>query len=509
MCTFRRSVLHGLSPLALLGLFLLSCINKTPAAENPRKPNIVLILADDLGYGDPQCYNKDSKAPTPSLDRLAAQSMRFTDAHTPCAVCTPTRYGLLTGRYCWRTSLKRGVLTGYSPLLIEPKRVTLASLLKQHGYVTAGIGKWHLGLGDAAKTDFGKPLRPGPCSVGFDWYFGIPASLDMPPYVFIENDGVTEAPSETIADSAMRRKGGGGFWRRGAIAPHFKHVDVLPAITEKAIAFVRSHAERGSENAPSGSHAPRGSQKPFFLYLALTAPHTPWMPTAEFRGKSKAGYYGDFVTQVDAGVGRVLQSLEDAKLSDNTLLIFTSDNGAHWLPEDIEKWGHRANGDLRGQKADIWEGGHRVPLLARWPGHIAAGSTSKELICLTDVLATVAAVIGAKLTDDVGEDSYNILPALRGDKLDKPIREAIVHSSGDGTLAIRQGPWKLALALGSHGFSAPRDIKPKPGEAQGQLYNLDDDPREQHNLWLEKPEMVKRLTALLEKYKREGRSRPR
>ncbi|HTU89019.1 MAG TPA: arylsulfatase [Gemmataceae bacterium] len=482
--------------LALLGTAFLSvfCPRKAPAVEKPNKPNLVLILADDLGYGDPHCYNKDSKIPTPNLDRLAAQSIRFTDAHTPCAVCTPTRYGLLTGRYCWRTSLKRGVLNGYSPLLIEPKRVTLASLLKQHGYVTDGFGKWHLGLGDADKTDFGKRLRPGPCSVGFDSYFGIPASLDMPPYVFIDNERVTEAPSETIKDSAMRRKGGAGFWRGGAIAPHFKHVDVLPAITEKAIGFVRSGTVQNN---------------PFFLYLALTGPHTPWMPTAEFRGKSKAGYYGDFVAQVDAGVGRLLQALDDGKLSDNTLVIFTSDNGAHWLPEDIEKWGHRANGGLRGQKADIWEGGHRVPFLARWPGRIAAGSTSKELICLTDILATIAAVVGVRLPDDAGEDSYNILPALRGDKLDRPIREAIVHSSGDGTLAIRQGPWKLALARGSHGFSAPRTIQPKAGEAQGQLYNLDDDPREQKNLWLEKPEIVKRLTALLEKYKREGRSCPR
>jgi arylsulfatase A len=492
MCTFRRNLLHGLTSSVLVGMFLLSCPSKAPAAEKPSVPNIVLILADDLGYGDPQCYNKDSKVPTPNLDRLAAQSMRFTDAHTPCSVCTPTRYGLLTGRYCWRTSLKRGVLNGYSPLLIEPKRLTVASLLKQHGYVTAGIGKWHLGLGDAGKTDFGKPLRPGPLSVGFDWYFGIPASLDMPPYVFVENEGVTEAPTATTEGQKMSRRAG-DFWRAGAVAPHFKHVDVLPTITEKTIAFIHKQS----------------ADKPFFLYFALTAPHTPWMPTEEFRDKSKAGRYGDFAVQVDASVGRVLKALDDARLSDNTLLIFTSDNGAHWLPEDIEKWGHRANGDLRGQKSDIWEGGHRVPFMARWPGHIAAGSTSKELICLTDVLATVAVVVGAKLPDDAGEDSYNILPVMRGDKPDKPIREAIVHHSGDGTLAIRQGPWKLALALGSHGFSIPRDIKPKPGEAQGQLYNLDDDPREQKNLWLEKPAIVGRLTALLEKYKREGHSRPR
>jgi arylsulfatase A-like enzyme len=476
--------------LLALGL-LLSGFAVGAAAEPSKKPNIVFILADDLGYGDLGCYNKDSKIPTPNLDRLAAQGMRFTDAHTPCSVCTPTRYGILTGRYCWRTSLKRGVLQGYSPMLIEPKRLTVASLLKQHNYVTAGVGKWHLGLGDGEKTDYSKPLRPGPCSVGFDTYFGIPASLDMPPYVFLENEGVTEAPTATIADSAMRRKGGGGFWRGGAIAPHFKHIDVLPKITERAVEVVHKQAV----------------DKPFFLYLALTAPHTPWMPTEPFRDKSKAGYYGDFVAQVDASVGRVLKALDDAKLADNTLLIFTSDNGAHWLPTDIEKWGHRANGDLRGQKADIWEGGHRVPFMVRWPGHVAAVSTSKELICLTDLMATVAAAIGAKLPADAGEDSYNLLPALRGDKLDKPIREAIVHHSSDGTFAIRQGPWKLAMALGSHGFSNPKNIKPEPDEAKGQLYNLDDDPQERNNLWLQKPEIVGRLTRLLEKYKSEGRSR--
>jgi arylsulfatase A len=476
---------------AIVPLFVVAPLGADEPAR--RKPNVVVILADDLGYGDLQCYNKDSKIPTPNLDRLASQSLRFTDAHTPCAVCTPTRYGLLTGRYCWRTSLKKGVLNGYSPALIEPKRVTLASLLKQQGYVTAGFGKWHLGLGDHAKTDFGKPLRPGPLTVGFDSYFGIPASLDMPPYLFLDNEGVLEAPTESIADSAMRRKGGKGFWRGGAIAPHFKHVEVLPTLTERTVAFCQKQT----------------ADKPFFLYLALTGPHTPWMPTEEFRGKSKAGYYGDFTAQVDASVGRVLKALDEAKLADNTLLFFTSDNGAHWLPEDIEKWGHRANGNLRGQKADLWEGGHRVPFMVRWPGHVAAGATSKELICLTDVLATVTEIVGDKLPDDAGEDSFSLLPVLRGDKRDRPIREAIVHHSGDGTFAIRQGPWKLAMALGSHGFSAPHDIKPKPGEAKGQLYNLDDDPREQKNLWLEKPDIVERLTALLHKYQREGRSRPR
>jgi arylsulfatase A-like enzyme len=462
---------------------------RAQAAEH--NPNIVVVLADDLGYGDPGCYNKDSRIPTPNIDRLAAQGMRFTDAHTPSSVCTPTRYGLLTGRYCWRTSLKRGVLQGYSPLLIDPGRMTVASLLKQNGYRTAGIGKWHLGLGNDKQTDYSKPLRPGPNSVGFDYFFGIPASLDMPPYVYVENEGVTAAPTARIGDSEMRRKGGNGFWRGGAIAPGFTHEGVLPKLTEKATEFI-------------GRQKPK---QPFFLYLALNAPHTPWMPTKEFRGKSLVDYYGDFVMQVDATLGSVMKALDERKLADDTLLIFTSDNGAHWLPEDIEKWKHRANGTLRGQKADIWEGGHRVPFIARWPGKIKTGVASAQLVCLTDLLATSAAAIGAKLPADAGEDSFSLLPVLRGEKADTLLREAIVHHSGDGTFAIRQGPWKLALALGSHGFSIPRDIKPKPGEAKGQLYHLGNDPEEKDNLWLKQPEVVNRLTKLLEKYQADGRSR--
>jgi arylsulfatase A-like enzyme len=457
------------------------------------KPNIVIILADDLGYGDPRCYNPASNIPTPHIDQLASQGMRFTDAHTPSAVCTPTRYGVLTGRYCWRSALKKGVLDGYSPLLVEPGRLTIATLLKERGYATACVGKWHLGLGDAKPVDYGRALRPGPNALGFDFFFGIPASLDMPPYVFVKNEDVTEAAMATIEASKMRRLGGDGFWRAGAIAPHFKHGDVLPKITEEAVGFIWSQSK----------------DKPFFLYFALTAPHTPWMPTKEFQGTSTAGYYGDFVAQVDATVGRITKALTDARLSENTILIFTSDNGAHWLPDDIERWKHRANDGLRGQKADIWDGGHRVPFIARWPGRIAAASTSAELICLTDFLATAAALAGAKLPDNAGEDSFDLSPVFLGKKYDKSIHEAVVHHSSDGTFGIRQGPWKLAMALGSHGFSLPKDIEPKPREARGQLYNLEDDPEEKNNLWLQKPEVVNRLTALLEKYKSDGRTRPK
>jgi len=462
-----------------------------PIAGADRPPNIVIILADDLGYGDLRSYNADSRIPTLHLDRLAAEGMRFTDAHSPSAVCTPTRYGLLTGRYAWRTRLQKGVLNGYSPLLIEPGRWTLASLVKQRGYATAAIGKWHLGLGAAEPADFTQRLEPGPQQVGFDYFFGIPASLDMPPYVFVENQAATVPPTGTTAASEMRRKGGNGYWRAGAIAPGFTHEGVLPALTEKAVSFI-------AKQTPA---------RPFLLYLPLTAPHTPWMPTAEFRGKSGAGYYGDFVVQVDAAVGRVLGALDRAGVGANTLVIVTSDNGARWLPTDIEKWGHRANGGLRGQKADIWEGGHRVPFIARWPDTIRAGSTRTDLVCLTDLFATVAAIAGVPLPDDAAEDSFSLLPALMGGTLQAPIRDAVVHHSSDGTFAIRQGPWKLALALGSHGFSEPKNIVPQPGEAQGQLYNLEEDPREEHNLWLEKPETVARLTALLKKYQTDGRSR--
>jgi arylsulfatase A-like enzyme len=463
-----------------------------PAAP-PKAPNVVVILADDLGYGDPGCYNKDSKIPTPHIDRLAAQGMRFTDAHTPSAVCTPTRYGLLTGRYCWRTRLERGVLQGYDPLLIEPGRLTLPALFRKHGYSTAGVGKWHLGLGDATPTDYAKPLRPGPTTVGFERFFGIPASLDMPPYLYFENERPVEAATGTIAASKMRRHGGEGFWRAGPIAPSFKHGEVLPTLTKQALAYLDKQAR---------------AEKPFFLYFALTAPHTPWMPTKEYRGKSKAGYYGDFVAQVDATVGQVLGALDRLKASEHTLVIFTSDNGAHWLPEDVRKYGHRANGPWRGQKADVWEAGHRVPFVVRWPGKVKPGTTSAQTVCLTDVLATCAAVVGGRLPDSAGEDSYNLLPALLGERPDRPVREAVVHHSGGGMFAVRQGDWKLIEGLGSGGFTPPNREKPKPGGPAGQLYNLADDPGEQTNLYAKRPEVVKRLGELLGRYRKQGHSRP-
>ncbi len=456
-----------------------------------KRPNIIYILADDLGWGDLRCYNPDSAIPTPNADALAKQGLRFTDMHSPSAVCTPTRYGILTGRYCWRTSLKKGVLWGYSPNLIEPGRLTVPLMLKKQGYYTAGIGKWHLGLGSAEKADYSKPLHPSPTDHGFDYYFGIPASLDMDPYLYFENDHAVEQPSSTTPGQTQPR---GVFWRPGPIAPHFDIPEVLPTLTDRAVSTIN---ERGA----------RGSVQPFFLYLALTAPHTPWVPKQPYQGKSKAGTYGDFVAEVDDMLGRVVKAIDAAGIADNTLLIFTSDNGADWKVQDKQRFAHRANGNWRGEKADVWDGGHRIPFMVRWPGNVKPGTTTNQLGCLTDLMATVAAVVDYRLTRDAGEDSYNLLPAYRG-QAKSPIRDAVVHHSNDGMFCIRQGPWKLILGLGSGGFSDPKHEDPKPGGPQGQLYNLELDPGETNNQWLQRRDVVTRLAALLETYKTRGYSRP-
>lgn len=470
--------------------FLLSFAAATGggAAAGKRLPNIVYILADDLGWGDLRCYNPETAIPTPNADRFAAEGMRFTDMHSASAVCTPTRYAILTGRYCWRTSLKKGVLWGYSPNLIEKGRLTVPEMLRRQGYYTAGVGKWHLGLGEGEKTDYSKPLQPGPRDHGFDYYFGIPASLDMDPYVWFENDHVLEQPTSHTPGQNQPR---GVFWREGPIAPKFDIPQVLPTIAGKAESIIRERA---------------GRQQPFFLYMALTAPHTPWLPLKEYQGRSKAGIYGDFVAQVDAVLGKILKTLDETGEARNTLVVFTSDNGADWKEEDKQKFAHRANANWRGEKADTWDGGHRIPFIARWPGAIPAGSVSSQLGCLSDLMATAAAITGFKPPRDAAEDSYNLLPALRNEAK-APIREAIVHHSNLGIFAIREGTWKLIFELGSGGFSTPQHVDPKPDGPKGQLYNLENDPAESKNLWLERQDTVRKLTALLERYQRQGYSR--
>ncbi|MBM3796447.1 MAG: arylsulfatase [Acidobacteria bacterium] len=462
------------------------------AAPAAQRPNVVCILCDDLGWGDLECYNRDAGTLTPHATRLAAEGVRFTDMHSPSSVCTPTRYGILTGRYCWRSRLKSGVLDGRGSNLIEPGRATVASLLRAQGYHTAAIGKWHLGFQTQQPVDYSKPLTPGPNDHGFDYFFGIPASLDFEPYLFVENNRPVEAPTSRTAGQNEPR---GVFWRAGYIAPSFTMEGCLPTLADKADQYLRQRA------------AAPGAQ-PFFLYLPLPAPHTPWVPTAEWRGKSKAGSYGDFVGQVDAVLGRLMKTLEETGQAANTLLIFTSDNGAHWTTEDKAKFPHRANANWRGMKADIYDAGHRVPFIAHWPGRIKPGRVSPQLGCLTDLTATVAEALSIPLPAGAAEDSFSWLPAGTGTKPRTQLRSAIVHHSSQGMFAIRRGEWKLCLGRGSGGFSQPQRITPAPGEPAGELYNLAKDAEETTNLYAQNPALVRELTALLERYQSEGRSRP-
>lgn len=480
------------------------------------KPNLVFILCDDLGYGDVKCNNPGGRIATPNVDRLAASGMRFTDAHTTSSVCTPTRYGVLTGRYNWRSHLQRGVLGGLSPLLIEPGRMTVAGMLRQQGYHTACVGKWHLGLGWAPvagkpkppadniegaehvwSVDFTKPISGGPLSVGFDCYFGIAASLDMVPYTFIENDRVTAVPTQDMS-LPMNIEKPKSRTRRGPGAPEFTAEGVLPALTRKSVEYI----DRRAADAKAG--------RPFLLYLPLASPHTPIAPSPAWRGKSGLNAYADFVMETDWAVGQVLEALDRHGLADNTLVIFTSDNGCSPQADipKLQELGHAVNGPLRGHKADIWDGGHRVPFIVRWSGKVKPGTTSDQLVSLVDFMATCADITGASLPGNAAEDSVSFLPALLG-KTDKPLREALVHHSIEGKFAIRQGRWKLCLAPGSGGWSAPRDPQAiKQGLPAVQLYDMAQSVDEQRNQQAEHPEIVERLTRLLEKYVAEGRSTP-
>jgi arylsulfatase A len=446
-------------------------------AAAPR-PNIIVILADDLGYGDVRCLgHARSKIATPAIDRFAAGGMIFTEAHSGSSVCTPTRYGILTGRYAWRTRLQRGVLHGYSSPLIAADRLTVPALLRQHGYETACLGKWHLGMG-ISRSPHDLQVQQGPTTRGFDHFFGVSASLDMPPFTFIRDDRITVAPTATKT-----------FLRKGPAAPDFEAVDVLPTLTRKAIEYLQQHTR---------------AKSPFFLYLALTSPHTPIVPTKEWQGRSGLNKYGDFVMQTDHSIGEMLNALDECGLADSTLVVFTSDNGcspAAGIPE-LEGKDHFPSELRRGYKADIWDGGHRIPLVARWPGKIAPGSHSNQLACLTDLMATCAELLGTKLPANAGEDSVSILPALRG-TASAPLREAVVHHSIEGKFAIRRGKWKLELCADSGGWS-----KGRVQDAPGQLYDMTQDIGERANQFRQHPEIVAALTKLLQKYVAEGRSTP-
>ncbi|MCX6951212.1 MAG: arylsulfatase [Verrucomicrobia bacterium] len=470
-------------------------------------PNIVYILADDLGIGDVSCYNPQSAWRTPHLDRLAREGLRFTDAHAASSLCTPSRYAILTGRYAWRGRLKQGVLQGYHPPLIEAGRPTVASFLQQHGYTTAAFGKWHLGL-DWVRTgpqlenvDFAKPFANGPVTLGFDRFFGISASLDMPPYVWLADDRATTVPATTIADSPAPK-----LWRAGPIGPDFKMEDVQPRLIEKATAYL-------------GERAAARDGKPFFLYLPLAAPHTPILPTREFEGKTHATSYGDFVTQVDADVGTLLAALERHGLAQNTLVIFTSDNGfapAADVPAHA-RINHDPSGGYRGYKSDLFEGGHRIPFIASWPATIHPGRTNAELVEQLDLFATCAELVDGKLPASAAEDSVSLLPLFRGEKNAPASRTTLVSHSAEGRFAIRDTRWKLLLWPGSGGWSSPTptpsvwlkvertDLATLP---PFQLYDLVADPAETKNVAAEHPEIVQRLGRLLRETIERGRSTP-
>lgn len=474
------------------------------AVDRPPPRGIVVILADDLGYGDVHALSPTSRIPTPSLDRLAGQGMLFTDAHAPSAVCTPTRYGLLCGRYAWRTRLRRGVLSGYSRPLVERGRQTLASVLRAAGYRTAAIGKWHLGLGwpwrrgepekgadrlghqpGPSAIDWERPLTHGPRDVGFDDAWIVPGSLDMGPYVFVEGDRVAEPPVRVFPGSRFP-----AYVRRGPVAANFRHEDVLDVLVERATAWLEARV---------------AARERFFLYLALTAPHKPVLPHPRYRGRTGLGPYGDLVAQVDAAVGRVLEVLADGNVAEDTLVVVTSDNGSFMfrLPEDREDHAedatvqgyrpehHRANGPLRGTKADVWEGDHRVPFLVRWPGVVAEGTRCARTVCLTDLLATCAEVVGADFDREASPDSFSLVPLLEG-RTAAFERPAVIHHSVAGMFAVRDGRWKLVLGNGSGGRERPRG---RPFARPYPLFDLDTDLAETTDLARKHPEVAERLQS--------------
>ena len=485
---------------AMIGSAVLLCAQTTA-----KTPNIVFILADDMGYGDVHALNPKSSIPTPHLDRLSTEGMTFTDAHTPSAVCTPTRYGLLTGRYAWRTRLRSGVLNGYSEPLIEEDRPTVASFLQQRGYHTGMVGKWHLGLGyakapDGKSFDFSRPVSDGPHTRGFKFSFIIPASLDFPPYFYLRDGKPTQAPTLTQAAQPFP-----AFLRKGERGPDLVMEDCLDDLRNEAVAYLERRA---------------AAEEPFFLYFALSSPHKPVLPHRRFRGKTELGPYGDFITQVDSTVGEVLKALDELGLRDNTLVIYTSDNGSfmrrqddakaadHVSDETVQAYNaghHTANYVFRGTKADIWEAGHHVPFFARWPGAIEPNSQSDQTICLTDVFATVAEIAGTETPKSAAEDSFSILPLLRGEGWTSP-RAPVIHHSSGGMFAIRDGQWKLVLGNGSGGREQP---KGKPFEKPYQLFDLSSDLSERTNVIDDHADVAAGLERTLEQIRWSGTSRVR
>ncbi|MFC2098678.1 arylsulfatase [Bacteroidota bacterium] len=506
----KRSVLMPLLTIAAVVVitFVFLKDNKKKQSTETAYPNIIFIMADDMGYGDIGALNEDSKIPTPNMDRIAAEGMYFSDAHSYSGVCTPTRYGVVTGRYAFRTRLASGVLGGHDVSLIEPGRETVASLLGRAGYRSACVGKWHLGLDfkkknpskrlyegtgfgnttSTANVDYTARVDGGPCDHGFDYSYIIPASLDMQPYIYISNKWVVNTDLEHIEgiDPWHRHT----WWRHGDAETGFDFYDVLPRLTRRALGFIHEQVIKYPE-------------QPFFLYFPLTAPHIPHMPLAEFEAVSATGPYGDFVAQVDYHIGELLELVDSLRIRENTIFIVTSDNGSRWTPEYIEEFGHKSNYHFRGMKSDVWEGGHRVPFLVRWPGIVDQGSRSDRIVCLTDLLATCAELTGQELSWNSGEDSFSFLSALTGESSSWEKRSSMINQSLSRVFSIRQDNWKLIMDMSSGGWSSAEITEGPPM----QLYNLTEDVSEQNNLYTEMPEKAADLEAMYSMFRREGRSR--
>lgn len=467
-------------------------------AQAEELPNIIFVMADDLGIGDISPTNPDCKIKTPNLKTMANEGLTFLDAHTPSSVCTPTRYGVLTGRYNWRSRLARGVLNGSSRHLIPADRPTVAHMLHKSGYHNQMIGKWHLGWdwakvkgADGKEIDFTKPVKNGPDINGFDCYYGHCGSLDMSPYVWVDTGSITAVPDRKAGVTSKENPY--GWYRKGPISPDFQIDQVLPHLFEKSIAHIKDRAA-----AKDG--------KPFFLYLPLPAPHTPIVPVPPFKDASGMNPYADFVMQVDHHMGQLMAAVKEAGIDDNTLIFFTSDNGCS--PQAnfgvLKEHDHDPSAGYRGHKADIYEGGHRVPLIVRWPGKVEAGRTTNALACLTDLYATLRDVTGQPAEDLGGEDSHSLLPVFNGSE--KSSRTTLISHSIGGSFAIRKGDWKLCLSAGSGGWSKPKE---KDAQKQGlppmQLFNLKSDRGEQKSLLADNPEQVESLLKLLKEEVTQGR----
>lgn len=471
------------------------------AQEYGTRPNIIFILADDLGMGDISCFNKNGKIKTPNIDKISENGILFTDAHSSAAVCTPTRYSILTGRYNWRSRLKEGVLVQYDKPLMDKGRTNIASMLKTKGYQTAAIGKWHLGWNWSTNNgkpavdnknefniDYSMKVAGGPTSIGFDYFFGVDVP-NYPPYAYIENDKIKGTPSVFYPSQPY------ADCRPGTGVEGWNLEHLMPDLKQASLKFISKASTNG---------------KPFFLYLPITAPHTPIAPGKSFIGSSSLNSYADFVKQVDDFVGSIQQSLREQHLTENTILVFTSDNGCS--PQADFKFlndlGHDPNNGYRGYKADIFEGGHRVPMLVQWPKIIKQARTVSQTVSLNDFMATFASIVDYDLKDNEAEDSYNLLPIFLKPNYILNIREATVHHSVNGSFAIRKGDWKLIFAAGSGGWSFPAPGKAEEGLPVIQLYNLRQDPAEKENCYNQFPLIIQELTTLMNKYIQEGRSTP-